>query len=91
MGKTRFTAELDSETLNKAREILKKDQITLEDTLEDTLEEMLSYIVSHHTAPCFQCGEPNGETLKAMAEAEAGDVITADTMTDLFTQLNEEN
>ncbi len=83
MGKTRFTAELDSETLNKAREILKKDQITL--------EEMLSYIVSHHTAPCFQCGEPNGETLKAMAEAEAGDVITADTMTDLFTQLNEEN
>ncbi len=87
MGKTRFTAELDSETLNKAREILKKDQITLEDMLED----MLSYIVSHHTAPCFQCGEPNGETLKAMAEAEAGDVITADTMTDLFTQLNEEN
>ena len=87
MGKIRFTAELDSETLNKAREILKKDQMTL----EDTLEEMLSYIVSHHTAPCFQCGEPNGETLKAMAEAEAGDVITADTMTDLFTQLNEEN
>ena len=87
MGKTRFTAELDSETLNKAREILKRDQITL----DDILEEMLSYIVSHHTAPCFQCGEPNGETLKAMAEAEAGDMITASTMTDLFTQLNEED
>ena len=81
MGKTRFTAELDSETLSKAREILEKDQITL----EDTLEEMLSYIVSHQTAPCFQCGEPNDETLKAMAEAEAGDVTTADSTTGLFT------
>lgn len=87
MGKTRFTAELDSETLSKAREILREDQITL----EDTLEEMLSYIVSHHTAPCFQCGEPNDETLKAMAEAGAGDLTIADNMTDLFTQLNEDN
>ena len=81
MGKTRFTAELNSETLNKAREILKEDQTTL----EDTLEKMLSYIVSHHAAPCFQCGGPNDETLKAMAEAEDGDLTTADIIADLFT------
>ena len=87
MVKTRFTAELDSEILAKAREILKRDQITL----ADTLQEMLNHIVAHDTAPCFKCGEPNAETLQAMAEAEAGDLITSDTVADLFADLNEEN
>ena len=66
MAKTRFTAEVDSETLAKATEILKRDQMTL----ADTLQEMLSHIVAHDTAPCFKCGEPNAETLEAMAEVE---------------------
>ena len=87
MAKTRFTAELDSEILAKAREILKRDQITL----ADTLQEMLNHIVAHDTAPCFKCGEPNAETLQAMDEAEAGDLIRSDTVADLFADLNEEN
>ena len=87
MGKTRFTAEVDSDILARATEILKRDQLTL----DDTLQEMLSHIVTHDTAPCFRCGEPNAETLQAMAEAEAGDLLTADTIADLFTDLNEEN
>jgi antitoxin component of RelBE/YafQ-DinJ toxin-antitoxin module len=87
MGTTRFTAEVDSETLARAREILNREQITL----DETLQEMLSHIVSHDTAPCFRCGEPNPETQQAMAEAEAGDLITSDTIADLFTDLNEED
>ena len=87
MSTTRFTAEVDSEILAKAREILKRDQMTL----ADTLQEMLNHIVAHDTAPCFKCGEPNAETLQAMAEAEAGDLIAADTIADLFTDLNEED
>ena len=87
MAKTRFTAEVDSEILAKAREILKRDQITL----AETLQEMLNHIVAHGTAPCFKCGEPNAETRQAMAEAEAGDLITSDTITDLFADLNEED
>ena len=58
MGKTRLTAEVDSEPLAKAREILKREQITL----DDTLREMLNH-VAHDTTPCFKCGEPNAETL----------------------------
>ena len=87
MSKTRLIAEVDSETLAKAREILKRGQLTL----EDTLQEMLDHIVTHDTAPCFKCGEPNPETLRAMAEAEAGDLTTTDTIADLFTKLNEED
>jgi antitoxin component of RelBE/YafQ-DinJ toxin-antitoxin module len=87
MVKTRFTAEVDSETLTKATEILKRDQITL----ADTLQEMLSHIVTHDTAPCFKCGEPNAETLQAMAEAEAGDLTTSDTIADIFIDLNEDD
>ena len=87
MAKTRFTAEVDSETLAKATEILKRDQMTL----ADTLQEMLSHIVAHDTAPCFKCGEPNAETLGAMAEVEASDLITSDTIADLFIDLNEED
>ena len=87
MGKTCITAELDSETLAKAKEILNREQITL----DDTLQEMLSHIVAHDTAPCFRCGDPNPETLQAMAEAEAGELITSDTIADLFTDLNEED
>ena len=87
MGKTRFTTEVDSDILARATEILKRDQLTL----DDTLQEMLSHIVTHDTAPCFRCGEPNAETLQAMAEAEAGDLLTADTIADLFTNLNEED
>ena len=87
MAKTRFTADVDSEILAKAREILKRDQITL----ADALQEMLNHIVTHDTAPCFKCGEPNAETLEAMAEAEAGDLITSDTIADLFIDLNEED
>ena len=79
MGKTRLTAEVGSETLAKAREILKKEQVTL----DDALQEMLSHIVTHDTAPCFKCGEPNAETLRAMAEAEAGDLVPADTIAGL--------
>ena len=87
MVKTRFTAEVDSDILARATEILKRDQLTL----DDTLQEMLSHIVAHDTAPCFRCGEPNAETLQAMAEAEAGDLLTADTVADLFMDLNEED
>ena len=87
MGKTRFTAEVDSDILARATEILKRDQLTL----DDTLQEMLSHIVAHDTAPCFRCGEPNAETLQAMAEAETGDLVTADTVADLLTDLNEED
>jgi antitoxin component of RelBE/YafQ-DinJ toxin-antitoxin module len=87
MGKTHFTAEVDVEILAKATEILKRDELTL----DETLQEMLSHIVSHDTAPCFRCGEPNPETQQAMAEAEAGDLITSDTIADLFTDLNEED
>ena len=76
MGKTRLTAEVGSETLAKAREILKKEQVTL----DDTLQEMLSHIVTHDTAPCFKCGDPNPDTQQAMAEAEAGELVPADTM-----------
>ena len=87
MGKTRFTAEVDSDILARATEILKRDQLTL----DDTLQEMLSHIVAHDTAPCFRCGEANAETLQAMAEAETGDLVTADTVADLLTDLNEED
>ena len=55
MGKTRLTAEVGSEPLAKAREILKREQITL----DDALQEMLSHIVTHDTAPCFKCGDPD--------------------------------
>ena len=79
MGKTRLTAEVGSETLTKAREILKKEQVTL----DDALQEMLSHIVTHDTALCFKCGDPNPETLQAMAEAEAVELVPADTMADL--------
>ena len=48
MGKTRLTAEVGSEPLAKAREILKREQVTL----DDTLQEMLNHIVAHDTAPC---------------------------------------
>ena len=47
MGKTRLTAEVGSETLAKAREILKREQVAL----DDALQEMLSHIVTHDTAP----------------------------------------
>ena len=79
MGKTRLTADVGSEPLTKAREILKREQVTL----DDALREMLSHIVTHDTAPCFKCGEPNPETLRAMAEAEAVELVPADTMADL--------
>ena len=68
MGKTRLTAEVGSETLANAREILKREQVTL----DDTLQAMLSHIVTNDTAPCFKCGEPNAETLQAMAEGRPG-------------------
>ena len=87
MGTTRFTAEVDSETLARAREILNREQITL----DETLQEMLSHIVSHDTAPCFRCGDPNLETLQAMAEAEDGEMLPAGTVAALFTDLNEED
>ena len=35
MGTTRFTAEVDSETLARAREILNREQITLDETLQE--------------------------------------------------------
>ena len=79
MGKTRLTAEVGSEPLAKAREILKREQITL----DDTLQEMLSHIVSHDTAPCFKCGDPNPDTQQAKPEAEAGELVPADTIADL--------
>ena len=87
MGKTRLTAEVDSEALAKAQEVLEKEQISL----EDTLEQMLHYIAEQGSAPCFECGEPNSETLTAIAEAEAGDLINVGTISDLFVALNEEN
>ena len=87
MGKTRLIAEVDSEVLAKAREVLAEGQITL----DATLEQMLNYIANQGSAPCFQCGEPNSETLRAIAEAEAGDLINVGTISDLFAALNEEN
>lgn len=87
MSKTRFTAEVDSDTLTKAREILQREQTTL----DETLCEMLNYIVAHDASPCFQCSEPNIETLEAIAEAESGNMVSAGTITDLFKQLNEED
>ena len=87
MGKTRIMAEVDSETLARAREILNREQITL----DETLQEMLNHIVSHDTAPCFRCSDPNLETLQAMAEAEDGEMLTAGTVAALFTDLNEED
>ena len=87
MGKTRLTAEVDSDTLDKARVILEREQ----KTLDETLDEILSYIVSNDTVPCFQCGEPNAETLQAMAEAQAGELISVGTIADLFKELNEED
>ena len=79
MGKTRLTAEVGSEPLAKAREILKREQVTL----DDALQEMLSHIVAHDTAPCIKCGEPNAEPLQAMAEAEAWELVPADTIAGL--------
>ena len=79
MGKTRLTAEVDSDPLAKARDILEKEQVTL----DDTLQEMLSHIVTHDTAPCFKCGDPNPDTQQAMAEAEAGELVPADTIAGL--------
>ena len=87
MGKTRFTAEVDSETLTRAREILEGEQLTL----DDTLQEMPNHVVAHETAPCFKCGGLNPETLQAMAEAEAGELTTSGTVAELFADLNEEN
>lgn len=87
MGKTRLIAEVDSDTLAKAREVLARERITL----DETLEQMLRYIANQDSAPCFQCGEPNSETLEAIAEAEAGDLINVGTIPALFAALNEEN
>ena len=87
MGKTRLTAEVDSEVLAKAREVLAKGRVTL----DDALEQMLNYIAVQGSAPCFQCGEPNAETRKAITDAEAGDLIKVDTISDLFAALNEED
>ena len=87
MSKTRFVAEVDSEILSRAREILRREQTTLDATLDD----LLNYIVAHDASPCFQCGEPNPETLAAMEEAAAGNLASADTVTSLFRQLNEED
>ena len=78
MGKTRLTADVGSEPLAKAREILKREQVTL----DDAPQEMLNH-VTHDTAPCFKCGEPNAETLQAMAEAEAGELVPASAIADL--------
>ena len=78
MGKTRLTADVGSEPLAKAREILKRERVTL----DDALQEMLNH-VAHDTAPCFKCGDPNPDTQQAMAEAEAGELVPADTIADL--------
>ena len=42
-------------------------------------------------ALCSKCGEANADTLQAMAEAEAGDLVTNDTIADLFMNLSEED
>ena len=86
MERTRLTAEVDSETLAKAQAVLAQQQVSL----DETLEQMLHYIANQGSAPCFQCGEPNSETLKAIAEAEAGDLISVGTISDLFASVNNE-
>lgn len=87
MGKTRFTAEVDSETLTRALKILDREQVTL----DDALEQLLGYIVNHGAPPCFECGEPNAETLQAMADSESGELIAVGSIADLFAELNEED
>ena len=87
MGTTVFTADVDSDTLAQAREVLAKEGITL----SDALRQMLDYIVVEGRMPHFQCFEPNEETLAAMAEAERGDLVSIGGVDDLMAELNEDD
>lgn len=87
MAKTRFTAEVDSETLSRATEVLARAQTNL----DETFGQMLEYIVSSDAAPCFECGEPNAETLEAMAQAERGELTSTGSIAELFAKLNAED
>ena len=87
MGTTVFTADVDSDTLAQAREVLAKEGITL----SDALRQMLDYIVLEGRMPHFQCFEPNEETLAAMAEAERGNLVSIGGVDDLMAELNEDD
>ena len=87
MGTTVFTADVDSDTLAQAREVLAKEGITL----SDALRQMLDYIVVEGRMPHFQCFEPNEETLAAMAEAERGNLVSIGGVDDLMAELNEDD
>ncbi len=87
MGTTVFTADVDSDTLAQAREVLAKEGITL----SDALRQMLDYIVVEGRMPHFQCFEPNEETLAAMAEAERVNLVSIGGVDDLMAELNEDD
>ena len=87
MSTTVFTADVDSDTLALANDVLAKEGITL----TDALRQMMNYIVAEGRMPHFHLIEPNEETLAAMAEAERGDLITVGTVADLLADLNEDD
>ena len=84
MRTTVFTADVDSDTLAQASEVLAKEGITP----SEALRRMLDYIVVEGRMPHFQCFDPNEETLAAMAEAEWGDLVSIGTVDELMAKLN---
>ena len=79
-----FTADVDSDTLARASEVLAREGITP----SEALRRMLDYIVLEGRMPHFQCLEPNEETLVAMVEAERGDLASIGTVDDLMSELD---
>jgi addiction module RelB/DinJ family antitoxin len=87
MTTTVFNADVDSEMLNRASEVLANDGITL----IEAFRQMLTYIVVESRMPDFECFEPNQETLTAISEADQGNLVTIGSVADLMAELDEDD
>ena len=87
MNETIFTANVDSDTLALAKDVLAKEGLTL----SEALQQMMRYIVAEGRMPQFQCFEPDEETLAAIEDAESGNLVTVGSVAELLAELNEDD
>jgi addiction module RelB/DinJ family antitoxin len=87
MTTTTFTADVDPKMLTQAEEVLADQGITF----TDAIVQMMTYIAVEGRMPYFECFDPNQETLRAIAEADAGNLITVGSISDLMSELNEDD
>ena len=87
MSTTVFSADVDPKMLDQAKEVLADNGITL----TEAFRQMMTYIVVEQRMPYFECFEPNQETLKAISEAENGELVTIGNIADLMSDLNEDD